>query len=190
MLDNLKEKLFGGKAKSPELPAEVELNEELLKEIDNGDRHGYVESFLENEGKWTKAYSPSKLLETVKKYAKKAGVTTIYYVLLLYHALLSDKISGLDKTLAVAALGYFITPVDIIPDFIPGGLVDDASILMYALGVLGEAVDDEIESKAKNQLKAWFNDDDVFQIDSSDVNQALDFKSKFKAGKKIWKLLR
>lgn len=36
---------------------------------------------------------------------------------------------------AVVALAYGISPIDIIPDFIPGGIIDD--IIVGALGSLG-----------------------------------------------------
>ena len=43
-------------------------------------------------------------------------------------------LSGKSLTLIVAAIIYYVSPIDIIPDFIPiAGLLDDATVLAFAL---------------------------------------------------------
>ena len=50
----------------------------------------------------------------------------VYTALILYYTLESDKVSLKDKALIVGALGYLISPLDVIPDAIPiAGLGDD-----------------------------------------------------------------
>jgi uncharacterized membrane protein YkvA (DUF1232 family) len=46
----------------------------------------------------------------------------------------------------VGAVLYVVSPIDIIPDALPGGLLDDASVLAFAL----KMVNDELED-----FKAW-----------------------------------
>ncbi|MEO1552979.1 MAG: YkvA family protein [Pseudomonadota bacterium] len=42
------------------------------------------------------------------------------------------------KMVLFAALGYFVLPVDVVPDFVTGlGFTDDATVLATALGVVG-----------------------------------------------------
>ena len=50
----------------------------------------------------------------------------VYAALILYYTLQSDTVSLKDKTMIVAALGYLISPLDVIPRAIPiAGLGDD-----------------------------------------------------------------
>lgn len=67
--------------------------------------------------------------------------TVMYYIrqlpqyLRLLGGLLTDRrVSMVDKLLVVGAIAYIVTPVDLIPDFIPFfGEIDDVYILVLAL---------------------------------------------------------
>lgn len=53
--------------------------------------------------------------------------------------------------LLVAGLIYFITPLDLIPDFIPAlGLVDDVSIIAFIYRSLRQDIDDYLEWEKNN----------------------------------------
>ena len=79
-------------------------------------------------------YSESGLWKKVKSVAKKAGIKTIYMVSLLHYVLKSPDVPLEDKAKIYGALGYFILPIDLIPDFIPAvGYSDDVAALAFAL---------------------------------------------------------
>ncbi len=42
------------------------------------------------------------------------------------------------KAIAIAALIYLISPVDAVPDFLPGGLLDDAGVITLAVAKLAD----------------------------------------------------
>lgn len=112
-------------------------------------------------------YSEKNLQQKISSFAKKAGLNTIYYVLLLYHLLLSDSTSTADKAIILGALGYFICPLDIIPDVLVGtGFLDDAAALTVALRQLKKSITPKIKKDAKAQLHDWFVFDDS-ELDSS-----------------------
>lgn len=176
---------FQGKDSLEENPTEKNKSAKSPEEI--------INSFLEDTPKWEAAYSSQELFATISRFAKKAGVTTIYYALLLFQAIMSDKISSFEKTLAIAALGYFISPLDIIPDFLPGGLFDDSVILFYGIDKLSEAIDSESEYKAREQLSEWFCDSEIIEISKDDIRILLKIKdllNPIKAPIKILKLLK
>ena len=82
--------------------------------------------------KYKNEYDEQTLMSKISRFAKKAGLNTIYYVLLLYNLLLSDMSSIADKAVIIGALGYFICPLDIVPDLMIGtGFLDDAAVLGY-----------------------------------------------------------
>ena len=113
-----------------------------------------------NLKKYEKEYSESELWEKIGEVAKMAGLRVIYYVLLLYYSLQSDTVSLKEKALIIGALGYFILPVDLVPDFIIGlGYGDDAAALVAVVKML-ENLNDDIKAQAKNKLKTWFEDFD------------------------------
>jgi len=94
-------------------------------------------------------------------YAKRAGCQVIFVALVLYYTLQNPEIPTKVKAVIIGALGYFISPLDIIPDFIFGvGYTDDISVLLGAIGVVISFIDDDVKNKAKDKLKDWFNDCD------------------------------
>ncbi len=185
-LKNLKNKLSWSSKKTES--TEEKTTEEQSVQTKSAEE--IIKSFLEDTKKWEVAYSPKNLFETITHYAKKAGITTVYYALLLYQSILSNKISGIDKALAIAALGYFISPMDIIPDFLPGGLFDDSMILFYGIDKLGKAIDTEEETKAKKQLDEWFSDTEIIEISKKNVRDALKIKNALKYPGKILKIFK
>lgn len=114
-----------------------------------------------------KHFTESEFWEKLKKFAKKAGSSVVYAVLLLYFTLQKPEVPVKVKAVIVGALGYFILPLDIIPDFIAGvGFGDDLGALGVALFQVAMYVDDDIKHKAKEKMKAWFGDD----VDTTDFD--------------------
>lgn len=103
--------------------------------------------------RYQKHYSEKGLLEKIGATFKKAGLKVIYYVLLLYCVLNDENTPMQHKMIIIGALGYFILPVDLIPDFIPvAGFTDDAAALLACLKTVRENVTPEIKAKANNKL--------------------------------------
>jgi len=110
-------------------------------------------------------FSPSDFMEKVSKIAKRAGAKLVYAALILYYTLQSDKISKKDKMIIIGALGYMISPLDVIPDAIPiAGLSDDLAVLLFVLKKVWTEVDADIKEKAREKLNKWFDDDEVEEI--------------------------
>ena len=115
---------------------------------------------------YEKDFSFDKLMSKIKETAKKAGLKAIYMALLLYYALDSPTISTMDKAIIYGALGYFICPIDIVPDIIPFiGLTDDIAVLAWAFSRVKHNVNDMTREKAKTKLKIWFGNFDEAEID-------------------------
>ena len=116
--------------------------------------------------KYEKDFSVDSLMTKIKDTAKKAGLKAIYMALLLYYALESPTISTMDKAIIYGALGYFICPIDIIPDILPFvGLTDDIAVLAWAFSRVRNNVTDMTREKAKTKLKIWFGNFDESEID-------------------------
>ena len=85
--------------------------------------------------------------------------------IVLYYTLQSDKVSKANKAMIIGALGYMISPLDVMPDAIPiVGLTDDLAVLIYVLKKVWTDVDPEIQEKAKARLSKWFDEDEIEEI--------------------------
>lgn len=122
---------------------------------------------LKDLKKYEGLYSEESLMTKISRFAKKAGLNTTYYVLLLYTMLISGKTAFKDKAVIIGALGYFICPIDLIPDIMIGtGFLDDASILMFALSTISSSITPEIRLDARKRLHQIFEFDDS-ELDDS-----------------------
>ena len=73
--------------------------------------------------------------------------------LLLYYVLESKTNSVTDKATIYGALGYFISPIDIVPDIFPlVELSDDIDVLTWALSGV-KLITDLTREKLKNKIK-------------------------------------
>ena len=119
----------------------------------------------EDLGKYEKNYSEVGLWQKMGNVAKKAGLKTIYMVLLLYYVLKDPSTPKQYKAMIIGALGYFILPLDLIPDFIPvAGYTDDVAALAGALLAVAKCVSPEIKEQAKAKLKEWFGEYEESEI--------------------------
>ena len=102
-------------------------------------------------------FSDSKLWSKLKKVAQRAGRKAVYYVLLLYYVSRDASVPTKVKLKVLGALGYFILPLDFIPDAIIGlGFSDDLAALAWALFTIRKYITPEIERKARERLRTWF----------------------------------
>lgn len=119
-------------------------------------------------------YSDGSFWEKIKRYGKKAGVSVVYTALLLFYTLRKPTTPKWAKTIIISALGYFILPVDLIPDLIPGGYTDDFSGLIGALLTVAIFIDDEAKAQAKERIETWFGPDALKETKS--IDEKLDKK--------------
>jgi len=111
-------------------------------------------------------YSDASFWDKLKGYAKLAGLKVVYAALLLQYMLKSEEVSLKTKLIISAALGYFILPIDFIPDFAPMiGFADDLGVLMLILREMAVNVTPEIKLQARKHLHKWFGETDGEQLD-------------------------
>jgi Uncharacterized conserved protein len=119
--------------------------------------------------KYRKQYSEASFWDKLKRYAKTAGMKAVYPALLLHYMLKSDEVPVKAKLILSAALGYFILPVDFIPDFAPlVGFADDVGVLLMILKQMATYVTPEIKVQARGHLQKWFGEVEANQLDLID----------------------
>ena len=112
--------------------------------------------------KYKEKFTKNEFIEKIQRIAKRAGAKLVYAALILYYSVESDKVSIKDKAIIIEALGYLITPLDLVPDAIPlAGLGDDLTVLIYVLQKIWGNIDDDVKQKAKDKLSQWFDEDEM-----------------------------
>lgn len=118
------------------------------------------------EDKYDGSYSEDSFFDKIKECAKKAGVKVIYMGLILFYTLQKPSTPVWAKTVIIGALGYFIVPLDAIPDFTPVvGYGDDLGALAAAIGTVAMHIDSDVKQNAKVKLKDWFGDIDENELE-------------------------
>ena len=117
-------------------------------------------------------FSQTEFVEKIARIAKRAGAKLVYAALILYYTLQSEKISAANKAMIIGALGYMISPLDVIPDAIPiAGLTDDLAVLLFVLKKVWTDIDPDIQQKAKNRLSKWFDADEIEEVNDLFKNE-------------------
>ncbi len=125
---------------------------------------------MENPNKkYMKGFSEKGMWTKIKRYAGKTGQRTVYTVLLLYYAYKRKDTPLWAKNIIIGTIGYFISPIDALPDLTPIlGYTDDIGVLSFGLVTIACYVNEEVRTQAKNKLGTWFkefNEEDLKAID-------------------------
>lgn len=89
--------------------------------------------------------------------ARVAGRELVEKALWLYYAAERPDVPRWAKLTMWGALGYFVLPVDAVPDFLPAvGFVDDLGALAAALATVAAYVDEDVKQQARERLCVWF----------------------------------
>ena len=138
----------------------IKINEayKYLKENFLEDKEEDIDTMDYDYEKYTDDFSEGKFWNKIKDVAKKIGLKTTSYALILYYVLQKKEVPFKDKMLITGCLGYFILPIDLIPDFIPiAGYTDDVAGMIFAIKKCMDYVDDEIKQNVSNKLVSWFD---------------------------------
>ena len=106
---------------------------------------------------YSENYSEASFWNKAKNFAAAAGRAVLEKALTLYYCAQDSDTPAWAKTVIVGALGYFITPIDAIPDLSPiVGYTDDMGALASAFAIVAMHIKDEHVQKANEQLERWF----------------------------------
>ncbi len=98
------------------------------------------------------AYSEEAFWKKIAAAAIRAGREILLMVLTLYYCLQDPDTPPKAKAIIVAALGYFIVPLDAIIDFVPGGYADDLGVLAMAFAIVLIHIKAEHRQRANEKL--------------------------------------
>ena len=116
--------------------------------------------------KYEDKYSESGLWDKIRKNIAKIGVKVIYQALLLYYVAQSPNCPSKIKAGIIGALGYLISPIDLIPDIMPGiGYADDAAAIATAVALAQIYITDEIKEQAKAKIADLLGEDVLENLD-------------------------
>ncbi len=109
------------------------------------------------DARYAKNYSEESFWDKITSVIKKAGAGIIYKALQLFYATQNPACPVAIKATIFAALGYFILPLDLVPDFIPGaGFADDLAAIGAALAMAHLYIDDNVIQLARSKMIELF----------------------------------
>lgn len=121
------------------------------------------------KNEYAEKYNERSLFDKFKTAAQKAGIIVVYASLVLFYTLQDAEIPLWAKSTIVGALGYFISPIDAIPDFTPlVGFSDDLGVLILAVAAVAMFINEEAQERARLKLVDWFGDFDPDDLKSVD----------------------
>jgi len=124
------------------------------------------------QNEYTKAFSEESFWDKVQKFALSAGIKVVYAGLLLFYALKEPATPAWAKAVILGALGYFISPIDVIPDIVPvAGYTDDLGVLVLALVSVAMFINDNVKSQARKKVMDWFPN--AAEAEFSDIDEKL-----------------
>ena len=108
-------------------------------------------------------YSDNRFRKKVERVAKKVGATVLLPIFTLYYMLQDDKVSLQHKAYIVGALGYFILPIDLIPDGILPviGFTDDIAVMTLVLKLVKDSITPEIKARANARVSEIIGTDNL-----------------------------
>ena len=127
---------------------------------------------MENLNKYKKEFSILKLWQKLAKVSKKLGVKVVYTILLLFFAYRRKDTPTWAKSIVLGTLGYFLSPIDAIPDLTPIiGYTDDIGVLSFGMVTIAAYINKDVKEKARATLSSWFNSYE--EEDLTDIDQQL-----------------
>ncbi|ASP47857.1 YkvA family protein [Cognaticolwellia beringensis] len=110
-----------------------------------------------SENKFEQEFTENSFWDKTKNFAKVAGEAVLEPALKLYYSAQDADTPKWAKRTVYGALGYFISPIDAIPDITPiVGYSDDLGVLVAATAAVAVYIKKEHGDKAKETLKQWF----------------------------------
>ena len=114
---------------------------------------------MKNDKRYARFFSEQGFWKKIKSYSRRAGLQVVHAALLLYYLMQSCDVPVKAKAGIAAALGYFVLPMDIIPDIaFVVGFTDDLAVLMFALSQVSRYITDDVKQSARARLQQWFPD--------------------------------
>ena len=120
-----------------------------------------VQDELENNiERYQKSFSDNQFWEKLRRFAKKAGAEVVYLALLLYYVVKDPLTKKADRAKIIGALGYFILPFDLIPDWLPvAGYTDDLAALTWGIYCVAKNIKPDHKEQAAAKIREWFGEE-------------------------------
>lgn len=101
-------------------------------------------------------YTASRFWKKLARHAAAAGRGTLEKALYLYYAAQSPATPAWARRVIYGALGYFILPLDAVPDLAPLiGYTDDLSVMAAALATVAYYITPQVKDQAHHKLDQW-----------------------------------
>ncbi|TFH95798.1 YkvA family protein [Porphyromonas levii] len=104
--------------------------------------------------KYTAHFSELSFTEKLHRVGMMLGETVLLPLLQLYYIYRSPEVPLKGKLYITGALGYFIFPMDFLPDFLPAlfGFSDDIIVIGIVMKQVERYLTPEIDAKARHAL--------------------------------------
>lgn len=101
----------------------------------------------------------------VRKVAKQGGIKLLGGALTLFFCMRDSETPAWAKSVILGALGYFIFPMDFIPDSILGvGFTDDWSVIVGAIATVAAHIKEEHKERAAVFTSRFFGGVDAGNV--------------------------
>lgn len=134
------------------------------------DRNAIFVAKKDPNQKYRSYFSEFSFRKKLRNFARQAGLKTVYTVLLLYYAYHRLETPSWARNIILGAIGYFIAPIDLIPDLTPLlGYTDDLGVLSFGLVTIASYINMDVKIEARKKLKEWFGEYDLKDIKEVDT---------------------
>lgn len=102
---------------------------------------------------YSSSFSDDSFWDKFTSIPASVGCSVLRIALYLYYILKIADAPPWAKVAIIAALGYFVCPIDAVPDFLPGiGYTDDMTVMLALFNRLEYLVDGNIREKVNSIL--------------------------------------